>query len=217
MPIVEGNFELIEVILQFIGVFVSFSIAYVSYRGVKQTESSTLMRLATAFGLLGGGFMVEGIVGLGGLFPQMAGWTAAMVVMGLALETLGYFFLAFSHAIDVVLARRLGIALLIVPVISLSGTQVADVLSIASFYFVAYGVVETLYAYARNRNPDTLLIAGGLGLIAFGTFFQWLSILYLSVNLLPLVEIIMKEMGLMILFVPVLRFTFGRVRIDGPV
>lgn len=208
---------MIEDVLQFIGVFVSFSIAYVSYRGVRQTESTTLLRLATAFGLLGGGFMVEGIVGLGNLFPQFSGWTAAMVVMGLALETLGYFFLAFSHAIDVVLARRLGIALLIVPVISLSGTQLANVLSIASFYFVVYGVVETLYSYRRSKNPDTLLIAGGLALIAVGTFFQWLSILYLSVNLLPLVEIIMTEMGLMILFVPVLRFTFGGGRPDGAV
>ena len=61
----------IEDILQFLGVFVSFSIAYVAFRGVRQTESSTLLRLATAFVFLGFGFMVEGLVGLSALDQRL--------------------------------------------------------------------------------------------------------------------------------------------------
>jgi len=208
---------LIQNLLQFIGVFVSFSIAYVSYRGVRQTESSTLLRLATAFVFLGFGFLVEGLVGLGQILPSLPVSTSVVVVGGLLLETTGYFFLAFSHAVDVLLSKRMGAALLVVPVVTLSGAQLADVLSILSFYFVLYGVVETGYSYARTRKPDTLLIALGLSLIGVGTFLQWLSILYQYVGVLSLLQIILQEMGLLILFTPVLRFAVGGVKVNGPI
>jgi signal transduction histidine kinase len=141
----------------------------------------------------------------------------AVVVGGLLLETTGYFFLAFSHAVDVLISKKMRMALLVFPVVSLTGTQLADVLSILSFYFVLYGVVETVYSYARTRKPDTLLIALGLSMIGIGTFFQWLSLLYLQVDVLLLLQIILKEMGLLILFTPVLRFAVGGVKIDGAV
>jgi hypothetical protein len=204
-------------ILQFIGVFVSFSIAYVAFRGVRQTRSSSLLRLATAFLFLGFGFLVEGLVGLSQIVPAVGLAATTVVVGGLLLETTGYFFLAFSHAVDVLMSKRMGAALLVFPVISLSGTQLANVLSILSFYFVLYGVVETLYSYAHSRKPDTLLIALGLSLIGVGTFFQWLSLLYLQVDVLLLLQIILQEMGLLILFTPVLRFAVGGVKIDGPI
>ncbi|MDV3294137.1 MAG: hypothetical protein LYZ70_07685 [Nitrososphaerales archaeon] len=214
---VVSSMTLIEDILQFIGAFVSLSIAYVSFKGLRQTDSPSLLRLATAFMFLGLGFMVEALVGASYYFPQLAALTTTVVVAGLLLETTGYFFLAFSHAIDVMISKRLGAALMVVPVISLTGPQLSDVLSILSFYFVLYGVVETLFAYGRNKRPDTLLIAGGLALIGVGTFIQWLSLLYFQVEVLSLVQIITKEIGLMILFIPVLNFATKRVRIDGPV
>jgi len=207
---------MIEDVLQFIGVFVSFSIAYVALRGVRQTRSTSLLRLATAFVFLGFGFAVEGVVGLGQVIPALSFSTMA-VVSGLLLETMGYFFLAFSHAIDVVTSKRTGVALLMFPVITLSSAQLVEILSILSFYFVLYGVVETGYSYLRNRKPDTLLIAAGLALISIGTFVQWLSLLYLNVDVLSLLQIIMKEIGLLILFTPVLRFAVGGVRLDGTV
>jgi hypothetical protein len=211
------DLPLIEEILQFIGAFVSLSISFVAFKGFKQTESSSLLRLATAFAFLGFGFMVEGVVGIG---PQTAILTTA-VLAGLLLETTGYFFLAFSHAIDVAFSKRVGAALLVFPVISFTGLQLTAAMSILSFYFVFYGFVETLYAYARTRRPDTLLIAGGLGLIGAGIFVQWLSFLYPQVDLLTqvllLLQIIMKEMGLMILFVPVLGFAIGGRKRDGAV
>jgi hypothetical protein len=208
-------------VLQFIGVFVSFSIAYVAYRGFRHTDSHSLLRLTTAFLFLGFGFLVEGLVGLGQVLPPWQLSATTVVIGGLLLETTGYFFLAFSHVVDVMLSKKLGAALLIFPVISLSGTQLADVLSILSFYFVLYGVVETGYSYAKNRRPDTLLIAAGLGMIGVGTFIQWLSLLYLQVDTLSqvllLLQAIMQEMGLLILFIPVLNFAVRGVRLDGPV
>lgn len=215
MPLPQG-IALIEDILQFIGVFVSFSIAYVALRGVRQTESSSLLRLATAFIFLGFGFLVEALVGLGPLLPLIPTATT-IVAAGLLLETTGYFFLAFSHAIDVRLSKRLGVALLVFPVITLSGTQLGEILGILSFYFVLYGVVETAYSYARTRRPDTLLIVLGLAMIGVGTFVQWLSILYTDVYVLSLLQIIIREMGLLILFTPVLGFAMGRARVDGTI
>lgn len=203
-------------VLQFIGVFVSFSIAYVGFRGVRQTHSSSLLRLTAAFVFLGFGFAVEGFVGLSQVIPNLP-FSTMTVVAGLLLETTGYFFLAFSHAIDVVISKRMSVALLIFPVISLSGAQLVDILSVLSFYFVLYGVLETVYSYARTRRPDTLLIAAGLTLIGVGTFVQWLSLLYLNVDVLSLLQIIMKEIGLLILFTPVLNFAVGGVRLDGTV
>ena len=213
----QSDVEMIQSLLQLIGVFVSFSIAYVAYRGVRQTESSSLLRLATAFVFLGFGFLVEGLVGLAQVLPPLPISTTAVVVGGLLLETTGYFFLAFSHVVDVLLAKRLGTALLVFPVITLSGAQLADVLSILSFYFVLYGVVETVYSYARTRKPDTLLIALGLSLIGAGTFFPLLSLLYQSVGVLSLLQIILQEMGLLILFTPVLRFAVGGSKANGPI
>jgi len=213
----QSDMALIQNVLQFIGVFVSFSVAYVAYRGVKHTESSSLLRLTTAFVFLGFGFLVEGFVGLGQLVPSLPVSTTTVVIGGLLLETTGYFFLAFSHAVDVMLSKRMGVALLVFPVITLSGTQMADILSILSFYFVLYGVVETGYSYARTRKPDTLLIALGLSLIGVGTFLQWLSLLYQYVGVLSLLQIILQEMGLLILFTPVLRFAVGGVKVNGPI
>jgi hypothetical protein len=180
------------------------------------TGSPSLLRLATAFAFLGFGFMVEGLVAVG---PFAAFFTTALVA-GLLLETTGYFFLAFSHAIDVTLAKRSGLALLVFPFISLSSVQAVAALSILSIYFVLYGFVETFLSYRKSRRPDTLLIAGGLALIGAGAIVQLLSLVYLQVDVLSqtlsLVQILMKEIGLMILFVPVLGFTMGR-RPDGSV
>ena len=216
MP-VQADMALIGDMLQFIGVFVSFSIALVAYRGVRQTESSTLLRLATAFVFLGFGFLVEGLVGLGRFFPLFPATATAIVIGGLLLQTTGYFFLAFSHAVDVMLAKKMGPAMMLFPVMTLSGLQLQNVLSFVAFYFVLYGVVETMYSYSKTKRPDTLFIAMGLSLISVGTFFQWLSLLYQYVGVLSLLQIILQEMGLLILFTPVLGFARKGVRLDGPV
>jgi hypothetical protein len=205
-----ANLTTIGDVLQFLGAFVSLSIAFVAFKGYRETESNSMLRLATAFLFLGFGFFVEGVVGIG---PVTAIFTTAVLV-GLLLETTGYFFLAFSHAIDVALSKGGAISLLVLPLITLSGAQLTAALSILSFYFVAYGFVETIFSYAKTRKPDTLLIAGGLALIGSGTFVQWLSLLYQQVDLLSqvllLVQLIMKEMGLMMLFIPVMMYAVGR-------
>src|SRR3989442_13062596 len=89
-------------LLQFVGAFVSFSIAYVSLRGLRETESPTLLRLATAFFFLAFGFVVQGLVGLGteASIPGIASFATTMFISGQPLETTGYFFFTFSNVTD---------------------------------------------------------------------------------------------------------------------
>jgi hypothetical protein len=204
--------------LQFVGAFVAFSIAVVSYKGVRQTQSSSLLRLAAAFVFLGTGFLLEGLYGFGSLeiIPGFEVSLATLLIAGLFLETAGYFFLAFSHMLDVVFDKRMGVMLALFPIMAINQTSLAVVLTSLSFYFILYGVVETLFAYSKNRNPNTLFIASGLGVLAGG---WWMSLMAGDGLLLSIVQLLMKEVGLVILFIPVLKFTFAKKSSgwDGPV
>jgi hypothetical protein len=165
--------------------------------------------------------MVQALIGLYGVVPIVPAVTttmiAALAVAGTLMETAGYFFLAFSHALDVMFSRRLGVALLIFPMVTMSAAQTTGVLSMLSFYFILYAVLETLYAYSRTRKPDTLVIATGLALLGLGTLVAWFSLLYPAVYVLSLVQIIIKEMGLMILFIPAMSYALGGARTNGPI
>jgi hypothetical protein len=196
-------------VLQFVGAFVAFSIAIVAYKGVRQTNSSSLLRLAAAFVFLGAGFLLEGLGGFSSLdvIPGFEVSLATLLVAGLFLETTGYFFLAFSHMLDVVFDKRLGAVLAVFPLMAINQTSLEVVLTSLSFYFILYGVVETLFAYSKNRNPNTLLIACGLAVIAGG---WWISLVAPGVLVLNILQLLMKEVGLVTLFVPVLRYTFSK-------
>jgi len=198
-----------EDLLQFIGAIVAFGIAYVSYRGVRETQSSSLLRLAAAFAFLGTGFVLQGLSeypGIGAL-SGFVPFVATLLIAGLFLETTGYFFLAFSHFLDVLISKRTGIMLAFIPLVALSQSSITIILSSLSFYFILYGVVETLFSYARSRNPNTLLIAVGLGLIGAG---WWVSLAGADILLLTLLQLVMKEVGLLTLFIPVLGFSFRK-------
>jgi len=204
--------------LQFVGAFVAFSIAIVSYKGVRQTQSSSLLRLAAAFVFLGTGFLLQGLNGFGTLeiIPGFEVSLATLLISGLFLQTAGYFFLAFSHMLDVVFDKRMGVMLALFPIMAINQGSLAVILTSLSFYFILYGVVETLFAYSKNRNPNTLFIASGLGVLAGG---WWMSLMAGDGILLSIVQLLMKEVGLVILFIPVLKFTFAKKNSgwDGPV
>jgi len=208
---------LLENVLQFVGAFVAFSIAAVSYKGVRQTHSTSLLRLAAAFVFLGAGFLLEGLVGFSSLsiIPGFEVSLTTLLISGLFLETAGYFFLAFSHMLDVVLDKRMGVMLALFPLMAINQTSLEVILTSLSFYFILYGVVETLFAYSKNRNPNTLLIASGLAVIAGG---WWISLMSPDGLMLNIVQLLMKEVGLVTLFIPVLRFTFNKKSgWDGPI
>ena len=208
---------LLENVLQFVGAFVAFSIAVVSYKGVRQTSSSSLLRLAAAFVFLGTGFLLEGLYGFSSLnlLPTFTVSLTTLLIAGLFLETAGYFFLAFSHMLDVLFDKRMGVMLALFPLLAINQTSLVVILTSLSFYFILYGVVETLFAYSKNRNPNTLLIACGLAVIAGG---WWISLVSPDGLMLNIVQLLMKEVGLVTLFIPVLKFMFDKKgNWNGPV
>src|ERR1700724_3551357 len=75
--------------LQFIGAFVAFSIALVAYKGVRETSSSSMLRLAAAFVFLGSGFFLEGLVAIGAFasIPELAVSLATILIAGMFLQT----------------------------------------------------------------------------------------------------------------------------------
>jgi hypothetical protein len=207
---VASDVIMFENALQFIGAFVAFSIALVAYKGVRETSSSSMLRLAAAFVFLGSGFVLEGLEGIGAFasIPGLALSLATILIAGMFLQTVGYFFLAFSHVLDVVVSRRVGPLLVLLPIFAISPTSVETVLRSLSFYFILYGVLETGLSYSKTRNPNTLFIAAGLGMLAAG---WWVSLAAApDVALLTLLQLLMREVGLVALFVPVLKFSFRK-------
>ena len=127
-----------------------------------------------------------------------------LVILASGLEATGYFFLAFSHIVNVRSSSKVGLlATFMIPKLNLS-----VILQSLSFFFVLFGAVETLLSYFRNKNINTFFISMGLMAISLSVPLTWASSLYvmISPNFL-LYALVTKVMGLSILFIPVLRFT----------
>ncbi|MFQ6135018.1 MAG: hypothetical protein ACE5KU_04305 [Nitrososphaerales archaeon] len=200
----DPNLILFEDLLYLVGAFIGFSVAYVSYHGYRDTESPTMLRLSIAFLLLGGGFTLSGIVGLAslGVLPYITLVISVLVLGAGLLEAAGYFFLAFSHIMNVRGFEKAGAA----SPITLSAAVPVAALKSVSLYFLLYGVIETVIAYFRVRRFETLTIAIGLGMIASAEFIRWTSFLYPSVAAILVVSLVVKIMGFSTLYVPVVKF-----------
>lgn len=192
-----------EYFLYLVGAFIGFSVAYVSHRGYRDTGSPTMLRLSLAFLLLGGGFTLSGIVGLAsiGLLPYVTLAVSALVMVASLLETAGYFFLAFSHMMNV---RRMAGAG--VPSMAIVGGGAIVALKSVAIFFLLYGLVETILAYLRDRRVETLGIALGLGLIVSSEFVRWASFLYPTVAIIFAVSLVIKIVGFSALYIPVVKY-----------
>jgi len=197
---------LLEELLYLIGAFVGFSVAHVGYRGYKETTSPTLLRLTIAFTLLGSGFTISGLSGLAELqmLPSIALLFSLLIIFATLLETLGYFFLAFSHMIDVRASMKIGIgSALILPTVSIPA-----VMKSLSLYFLLYGVAETVISYSKLKKRETLLISLGLAVIALGEFIRIAGYFYPGMNAIVSASLALKIAGLFTLYLPVARFSF---------
>ena len=90
--------------------------------------------------------------------------------------------------LDVFFDKRMGVMLALFPLMAINQTSLEVILTSLSFYFILYGVVETLFAYSKNRNPNTLLIACGLAVIAGGWWISLVSPDGLMLNIVQLLD-----------------------------
>lgn len=186
------------------GFAVGAAIGAISIAGFRNTGSPTLLRLAVAFWSIGAGFLLA--------WAGAASSASWLGTLGIGLQAIGYFFIAFSHSIKAFFPRQGGLASVgAVPLFLASYVELEHILRSVSFILLAYGAIETALSYRENRRPGTAMVAGGLVMLALGEFLSWYSLVYPQSPLL-LASSAVKIGGLLAIFVPVSRVALaGRV------
>jgi hypothetical protein len=171
---------LLENILNLVGFLVGLAIGIMSYIGFRNTGSPTLFRLTIAFFsislgffVIWSGYMVEDLVTKSGSIER---W---IQTLGIAIQTVGYFFIAFSHSIKSFFPkssyfRSIGVF----PLFLVSSVQLEHIFRSVSFILLAYGAIETMLSYLENRNKGAISVSIGLGLLALGEFLGWYSFVF---------------------------------------
>ncbi|MDH3696095.1 MAG: hypothetical protein OEQ15_02145 [Nitrosopumilus sp.] len=206
---------LLENILNLVGFLVGLSIGVMSFIGFRNTGSPTLFRLTIAFisislgfFVIWTGYMVEDFVIKSGSIER---W---IQTLGIIIQTIGYFFIAFSHSIKSFFPkssyfRSVGI----LPLFLVSSVQIEHVFRSISFILLAYGAIETMLSYFENRNKGTIWVSLGLGLLALGEFLGWYSFVFPE-SILYTASMIIKIGGLISLFIPVSKVPLTKIKFD---
>ncbi len=196
-----------EGVLALIGAFIGLSIGYISLTGYREIGSPALLRLAAAFILLFLGFTFEAlaIFGYVGVLPILALATASFIIASSFLETLGFFFLAFSYILNVRATQRALAVPLILP-LSLTVVQISAALKSISFYLLIYASVETAIAYMKTRRAETLVLSLGLIFLALSELLRWISYVELSWPFWYSTSLILKLIGISTLVAPIVKF-----------
>ena len=206
---------LLENIFNLVGFLIGLIIGIFSYIGYRNTGSPVLFRLTIAFFAIGIGF---GII-----------WSAYMINMvlfdgleinrgitalGLGIQTIGYFFIAFSHTIKSFFPKNRYLRSIgILPLFVFSTMSIEHIIRAFSFILLVYGCIETLVSYLEGKQKGALSVGVGLGLLALGEFIAWYSFVFPE-TILYLLSIIMKISGLLALFIPVSKLPLRKIKFD---
>jgi hypothetical protein len=193
----------LESALNFLGFVVGLVLGIFSYIGFKNTGSPTLFRLNIAFfsismgfGVVGFGIMIESFV-LG--YTNIDTW---IQTLGIGIQTIGYFFIAFSHGIKSFFPKSRYFKSIAIPLFIIPGNSIEHIIRSISFILLVYGTIETILSYMENRKKSAIFVAAGLGLLALGEFLGWYSIIFPK-SVLYFISISAKIVGLGALFVPI--------------
>ncbi len=193
----------LEIILNLLGFGVGLFIGIFAYVGFKNTGSPTLFRLTIAFLSLSVGF---GVVGLGYTIDSFVTHSgkieAGIQTLGIGIQTVGYFFIAFSHGIKSFFPKSRYLKSIIVPLFIIPGNSIQHIIRSISFILLVYGTIETIMSYMENRKTSTIFVATGLGLLALGEFLGWYSVVFPK-SVLYVISISTKIVGLGALFIPI--------------
>lgn len=206
---------MLENILNLVGFLVGLVIGVMSIIGFRNTGSPTLFRLSIAFLSISLGFfviwmgyMIEDFVLKSGTIER---WVQTL---GIAIQTVGYFFIALSHSIKSFFPkssyfRSVGI----LPLFLVSSVQLEHIFRSVSFILLAYGAIETMLSYFENKNKGAISVAVGLGLLALGEFLGWYSFVFPE-SILYTASMTIKIGGLVALFIPISKVPLTRIKFD---
>jgi len=205
----------LEIILNFVGLLVGLVIGTISYIGFKNTGSPTLFRLSIAFFAIGIGF---GILATGFTLDDFIFKTGdinnGIVTLGVAVQTIGYWFIAFSHTIRTFFPKsRYLRSIGAIPLFLVSFNYIENILRAVSFILLVYGSIETLISYIQGKRKATLFVAVGLGLLGFGEFIGWYSFVFPE-TILYSFSIVVKIAGLIAVGIPVSKIPLRKVSFD---
>jgi hypothetical protein len=193
----------LEIALNLLGLVVGLALGIFAYIGFKNTGSPTLFRLTIAFFSIGIGF---GVVGFGYMieslilnYAQIDSW---IQTLGIGIQTIGYFFIAFSHGIKSFFPKSRYFKSIVLPLFIIPGNSIEHIIRSISFILLVYGTIETIMSYMENRKRSTIFVAAGLGLLALGEFLGWYSTVFPK-SVLYFVSVSTKVAGLGALFVPI--------------
>ena len=206
---------LFEIILNLVGLLVGLIIGVISYIGFKNTGSPTLFRLSIAFFAIGIGF---GILAAGFILDDFIFKTGdinrGISTLGVASQTVGYWFIAFSHTIRTFFPKsRYLRSIGAIPLFLVSFNYIENILRAVSFILLVYGAIETLISYIQGRKKATLFVAVGLGLLGFGEIVGWYSFVFPE-TVLYAASIIIKIVGLISVGIPVSKIPLRKVSFD---
>ena len=207
---------LLENILNLIGFLIGLSIGIMAYIGFRNTGSPTLFRLTIAFlsisigfFVIWTGYMLEDFVIKSGNIER------GIQTVGIIIQTVGYFFIAFSHSIKSFFPksnyfRSVGI----LPFFLVSTVQLEHIFRSISFILLAYGAIETMLSYFENKNKGAISVSVGLALLALGEFLGWYSFVFPE-SILYSISMTIKIAGLIALFIPVSKVPLKKIKFDG--
>lgn len=207
---------LLENILNLIGFLVGLVIGIFSYVGFKNTGSPTLFRLTIAFFSISVGFFVIWTGYTIEDFVIHAGEIERWVqTLGIGIQTVGYFFIAFSHSIKSFFPKsRYFRSVGIIPLFLISAVHIEHILRSVSFILLVYGAIETILSYIEGKKKGTIFVALGLSLLALGEFLGWYSFVFPE-SIIYNVSIIIKISGLLSLFFPVSKIPLTKIKFDN--
>ena len=206
---------LLENILNLVGFIVGLTIGIFSYIGYKNTGSPVLFRLTLAFFAIGIGF---GIICSGYMLDSVylgeGEINRGIQALGLGVQTIGYFFIAFSHTIKSFFPKsRYFRSVGVLPLFFLSTMSIEHIIRSFSFILLVYGAIETFVSFLEGKQKGTLAVAVGLALLAFGEFIAWYSLVFPE-SVLYSISILIKVSGLISLFVPVSKLPLRKLKLD---
>ena len=206
---------LLENVLNLIGFIVGLTIGIIACIGYKNTGSATLFRLSIAFlsisvgfFVVWSGYMIEDFILQQGHIER---W---IQTLGIVIQTVGYFFIAFSHSIKSFLPKsRYLRSIGIMPLFIVSTIHIEHIFRAVSFILLIYGAIETILSYFEGKKKGTVFVAMGLSFLALGEFLGWYSFVFPE-SILYYLSISIKIAGLISLFIPVSKIPFVKIKFD---
>ena len=206
---------LLENILNLVGFAVGLVIGIFAYIGYQNTGSPVLFRLTLAFfaisigfGIIWSGYMVNTV------YLEEDSVNRGIQALGLGIQTIGYFFIAFSHTIKSFFPKsRYFRSIGVLPLFFLSTMNIEHIIRSFSFILLVYGAIETIVSYIEGKQKGTLAVGVGLALLAFGEFIAWYSLIFPE-TVLYSISIIIKISGLLSLFIPISKLPLKKIKFD---